>query len=293
MTGVISVSTRLYSLSLLRCRRVVSHSGCRQSHRRLLSSATSVAAPTLSSTGTPLPITSHLTSELSSTPTPSPSSDPSTLHLLLLHMPILDQLRLEEALLRVSPHSYLIINTAPPSTPPSVVLGISGRPELWLHIPAVRASGMTTIRRFTGGGTVYCDASTFFVTFSLARRAIPGVQPYPASLLSYAESMYAPLFPPGAFDVRGNDFCVAGRKFAGNAQAITRTHLLHHTSLLWHADTDANAPLPGNATQGATAGLPGRTRPRGLRRGTGRVGQGTLWERTGEWSRGRSGWGRV
>ena len=214
----------------------------RPSYRRSLStvsvetSAQSVQPPT-----TP-PLASHLSSSPSAA---TQQSARPTLRLLRLHVPILQQLQIEESLLRLSPHSYLVLNTQPPTTPPSLVLGISGRPELWLNIPAVRQHNILTIRRFTGGGTVYCDGHTFFVTLLLSRAAVPQLQPYPQPLLEYTGRLYAPVFDrlgggrANGFNVRGNDYCFGHRKFAGNAQAITRDKLLHHTSFLHTVDTDA------------------------------------------------------
>ena len=215
-----------------------------RTHRRRHLSTDRPAAATSPPSSSSSPPASSIASHLSSSPSSSfPPSPPHTLHLLRLHTPILSQLRLEEALLRTSPHSYLLLNSSPsPRPPPTIVLGISGRPELWLHIPRVRADRVLTLQRFTGGGTVYCDASTLFITFILARFSFPPhppnpppPPPYPSSLLSYISSLYSPLFQPH-FSLRANDFCLDTRKFAGNAQAITRSHLLHHSSLLWEVD---------------------------------------------------------
>ena len=220
---------------------------------RNFSSTTATPPSSASTTQPPIPpLASHLSSS------PSASSPPSTgrtLRLLRLQVSILEQLQLEEALLRLSPHSYLIINTQPPTTPPSIVLGISGRPELWLNIPAVRQRAIPCIRRFTGGGTVYCDQHTFFITLLLARAAVPHLQPYPQPLLHYTAQLYQPVFDSlgsgsgsgssggvGGFNVRGNDYCFGQRKFAGNAQSITRDKLLHHTSFLYSVDTRTLSP---------------------------------------------------
>ena len=217
--------------------RSCSHFSSRASHS---SSPPPFAAPT-----TP-PLASHLSSSPSAS---SLSSARPSLRLLRLHVPILQQLQIEEALLRLSPHSYLVINSPPRPTPPSIVLGISGRPELWLDIAAVRQRGLQCIRRFTGGGTVYCDQHTFFISLLLARAAVPHLQPYPQPLLQYTGQLYQPVFDglggggEGGFSVRGNDYCLGHRKFAGNAQSITRDKLLHHTSFLYTVDTAALTQL--------------------------------------------------
>ena len=211
---------------------------CRRSYA---ATATAHSSPPSTPPTTP-PLTSHLSSSPSAS---TPQSARPTLRLLRLHLPILEQLRIEEALLRLSPHSYLVLNTQPHVHPPSIVLGISGRPELWLNIPEVRRRGVQCVRRFTGGGTVYCDRNTFFITLLLARAAVPNLQPYPQPLLHYTAELYAPVFGrlggerADGFNVRGNDYCFGDRKFAGNAQSITRDKLLHHTSFLHAVDTQA------------------------------------------------------
>ena len=225
------------------------------------SSSTASAQPQPPSPASPTtpPLASHLPSSPSAH---TASQTRRTLRLLRLHTPILSQLQLEESLLRLSPHSYLIINTQPPTTPPTIVLGISGRPEHWLNVEAVRRQGVLCVKRFTGGGTVYCDGGTFFVSLLVARRDVPEVAPYPQPLLEWSGRLYKPVFDGlaggggggggcgeseggggGGFNVRGNDYCFGGRKFAGNAQSITRDKLLHHTSFLHTVNTTALTTL--------------------------------------------------
>ena len=218
-----------------------SASTTRRCCRRLISST---SAARLSPPASASPTTPPLASRLATSPSASSSqSARPILRLLRLHVPIFQQLQIEEALLRLSPHSYLVVNTQPPTTQPSIVLGISGRPELWLNIPDVRQRDIRCMRRFTGGGTVYCDSNTFFITLLLARAAVPHLQPYPQPLLEYTSRLYAPVFDAlsggreDGFNVRGNDYCFGQRKFAGNAQSITRDKLLHHTSFLYTVDT--------------------------------------------------------
>ena len=153
----------------------------------------------------------------------------------------------------------------------------------------MRADSILTLKRFTGGGTVYCDPSTLFITFILARASLPSLPPYPSALLSYVASLYAPLFP-SAFTLHSNDFCLHQRKFAGNAQAITRTHLLHHTSVLWRVD---------GAVMGRYLSMPPEGRQPGYREGRshgefvgglgewvdGGVGRGMGVEEGAEWMR--------
>lgn len=175
------------------------------------------------------------------------------LRILQLNVPILDQLRIEEALLRNSPHSHLILNQH--VGPPSIVLGISGRPELWTHMKTCQDDQIPLIKRFTGGGTVYVDPSTLFVTFLIQRSHLPHVQAYPQPILQWAYQQYQHVFnpildakhnqsqstseTPLQFKLNANDFCLNDSKIAGNAQSITKNAWLHHTSWLWQADKQA------------------------------------------------------
>ena len=59
-------------------------------------------------------------------------------------VPILRQLRLEEALLRADARNVVLINEG---SPPSIVLGISGKTEQLLHEPNVAADGVSLVRR--------------------------------------------------------------------------------------------------------------------------------------------------
>lgn len=74
---------------------------------------------------------------------------------------------------------------------------------------------------------------------------IAGQPLYPREVMSWsATSLYGPLFdklaarraPAGSassFSLREHDYCLGDKKFAGNAQAISRERWVHHTSFLW------------------------------------------------------------
>ena len=91
------------------------------------------------------------------------SAAPRLRLLQLFSTPILDQLRLEEALLRSHAGNWCLINRGLPS--PAIVMGISGVAERLVHVEAARAAGVPVIRRFTGGGTVVVDDGTLFISF--------------------------------------------------------------------------------------------------------------------------------
>jgi len=163
-------------------------------------------------------------------------------HLLRLNVPILEQLRIEEALLRADlTRNWCIINRAPvlkssttglPSG--AIILGISGKVQRLCHVRNVIEDGVQLIRRFSGGGTVFVDHDTSFVTFICNASARPNVASFPKPIMDWSGQFYSGVFPVATqFQLLQNDYCFGTRKFGGNAQAITRQRWAHHTSFLW------------------------------------------------------------
>lgn len=147
-------------------------------------------------------------------------------------VPILQQLHLEERLLRTSSENWCIINDG--TSAPTIVTGISGKPSELLELGSVLKDQVPVIRRFTGGGTVIVDKDTIFVTFICNKDDVPGVQPYPRSIMSWSGMLYSKMFQGiGDFQLRENDYVFGDHKFGGNAQSITKSRWLHHTSFLW------------------------------------------------------------
>lgn len=146
--------------------------------------------------------------------------------------PILNQLHLEEKLLRTSSDNWCIINDG--ADTPAIVMGVSGKPSELLEVGSVLQDQVPVIRRFTGGGTVIVDNGTIFVTFICNKDAVPGVQPYPRSVMSWSGLLYNEVFQGTAdFQLRENDYVFGDCKFGGNAQSITKNRWIHHTSFLW------------------------------------------------------------
>ncbi len=154
-----------------------------------------------------------------------------TIHLLKLeNLPILEQLRLEEALLRVDTRSWCLLNHG---STPAIVLGISGKIhemvayEQWQHNP------IPLIRRFSGGGTVVIDADTCFTTF-IGQAEELDVPAKIEAVHHWAVERFKPIFPLQVpFHLRENDYAIGNRKCGGNAQYFARGRWLHHTSFLW------------------------------------------------------------
>ncbi|XP_042420794.1 uncharacterized protein LOC122008934 [Zingiber officinale] len=87
-------------------------------------------------------------------------------------VPILEQLYLEERLLRSSTENWCIINHG--TSLPTIVMGISGRPSELVELKSVLRYQIPVIRRFSGGGTVIIDNVTLFVSLICNKNAISG-----------------------------------------------------------------------------------------------------------------------
>ncbi|KAL5544499.1 hypothetical protein UlMin_008283 [Ulmus minor] len=150
-------------------------------------------------------------------------------------LPILQQLHVEEQLLRTSSDNWCIVNDG--TEDPTIVMGISGVPSDLLEIESVLRDGIPVIRRFSGGGTVIVDSGTVFVTLICNKEAVPDLQPYPRPIMSWSGHLYDRVFRGiGDFHLRENDYVFGNCKFGGNAQSITKTRWVHHTSFLWDYD---------------------------------------------------------
>lgn len=141
----------------------------------------------------------------------------------LTRFPILEQLKLEEALLRNSDDHFCLLNYG---SKPAFVLPASAKKELWLEDTLPHP----IVRRYTGGGCVVIDENTLFVTFvgpnSLLKESVT-----PSSLHRFHEPIYKSFIPN--FCRHENDYCMDTKKIGGNAQYITKNRFVHHTSFLW------------------------------------------------------------
>lgn len=154
------------------------------------------------------------------------------LHLLDLEgIPIIDQLRLEEALLRTDQANWCLLNRG---SPPAIVLGISGKVEELVDESAHQAIPIPLVRRFSGGGTVVVDERTLFVTF-LFNSSVFDFAPFPETIMRWTAQFYAPLLP-NDFALKEHDYVLGNKKFGGNAQCICKGRWLHHSTLLGDYD---------------------------------------------------------
>lgn len=145
-------------------------------------------------------------------------------------VPILEQLRWEEAMLRADHRNWCLINHG---SPPAIVMGISGKKEELINSFHLQSSPIPVIRRFSGGGTVVIDEDTLFVTFIFSSEAL-SIPSFPEPIMHWTEKFYHPLFNPHPFSLQENDYVMGMKKFGGNAQSITKQRWLHHSSFLFN-----------------------------------------------------------
>ncbi len=144
------------------------------------------------------------------------------------NLPIYEQLCLEEALLRTSDENWAIINLG---SPKAIVMGISAKAEEVVHLSLASRDKIPLISRFSGGGTVFVDENTLFVTFIFQKTAHT-FDLFPKSILNWSGSIFQNVLNLTHFAIQENDFALGNRKIGGNAQYIKKDRFLHHTSFL-------------------------------------------------------------
>lgn len=164
--------------------------------------------------------------------TPLQAAKPALSLITLNNLPIFEQLQLEEALLRADVRNWCLINHG---TSPAIVMGISGRPELLVNRDVVQKKGIPIIRRFSGGGTVYVDSGTHFVTWIFNTGHIE-VDCCPAKVHHWTADFFREAMPTVDVALRENDYVIGERKWGGNAQYLCKGRWLHHSSILWDYD---------------------------------------------------------
>ncbi|XP_028788670.1 uncharacterized protein LOC114744669 [Neltuma alba] len=118
-------------------------------------------------------------------------------------VPILEQLYLEERLLRTSSDNWCLINEG--TNCPAIVMGLSGKLSELVEVRSVLRDQIPVIRRFSGGGTVIVDQGTIFVTLICNKDSVPDIQPFPRSIMSWSGQLYSEVFEGiGDFHLREN-----------------------------------------------------------------------------------------
>lgn len=146
---------------------------------------------------------------------------------------ILNQLYLEEALLRNDTSNWCILSRG--NAESAIVLGVGGKPEVLVHEEAARMDKVMLIKRFTGGGTVFIDENTLFVSFIMNKTTFPLVEGFPRPIMKWSGQFYQTVLGD-QFELRENDYCIGEKKLGGNAQSVTKDRWIHHTSFLWDFD---------------------------------------------------------
>ncbi len=144
-------------------------------------------------------------------------------------MSIFEQLQLEEALFRADTRSWCLWNRG---VSPAIVLGISSKIEDALHLHVLEQAPVPIYRRFSGGGTVFVDPNTLFITWISDTNTL-GLPPFPEAILQWSATLFRPLFPQDSFALVENDYVLQQKKWGGNALSIARQRWVHHCSLLW------------------------------------------------------------
>jgi len=148
----------------------------------------------------------------------------------LENVPILQQLRLEEALLRADDQNWCIINSG---SSPSIVMGISGKKEQLVDMRVIKSAPIPIIRRYSGGGTVIVDKDTIFVSFIL-RKDIFSFECFPEPIHQWSAELYKSALNIDCFTLKENDYVISNKKCGGNAQYFKKDRFVHHTSFLWN-----------------------------------------------------------
>jgi lipoate---protein ligase len=141
---------------------------------------------------------------------------------------IYEQLLLEEALLRTDDRNWCLINIG---SPDAVVMGISSAIDKFINQDII-PQNIPVIKRYSGGGTVYVDSNTIFVTFIINKKTISN-HLFPEVIHKWAENIYKDVFTFEGFALKENDYVIFNNKFGGNAQYIRKDRCVHHTTFLW------------------------------------------------------------
>lgn len=149
--------------------------------------------------------------------------------LFLEKMPIFEQLKLEEALLRNNREDWCLVNFG---SPPAIVMGLSTPPEKVINRGKFAKNPLPLVRRYSGGGTVVVEPTTLFVSWILNHTSLP-VSPFPKEVMQWTEKWVQRFFFPLPVMLKEHDYAIGDQKCGGNAQYFVKDRLVHHTSFLW------------------------------------------------------------
>lgn len=150
----------------------------------------------------------------------------------LLHLKdvsIFDQLQFEECFLRTNEGDLCIINEG---SSPAIVMGISGKPKEVINFDKFSQTPLPIIKRYSGGGTVVVDKNTLFISF-ICNKTLVNFVPYPEPLMRWTEKIYKNAWSMLDFELKENDYVIGQKKIGGNAQYLTKSRFVHHSTFLW------------------------------------------------------------
>jgi len=142
----------------------------------------------------------------------------------LKKMPIFQMLALEEFLLDQPCENFLLINYG---TPDAIVLGKSND----RHSLIESKTEVPLIRRFSGGGTVYVDQSTLFITWILSKELSEAK--CVDTLFDWTVDTLQKAHPNLKLKRVETDYVIGDKKVGGTAQYVKKDRILHHTSFLF------------------------------------------------------------
>jgi lipoate-protein ligase A len=182
-------------------------------------------------------------------------------------MGIFQQLKIEEALFRTNNKNWIIFNSLDSIKERAVVFGLGDarKPDTLCNVDIARNDGIALIKRYSGGGTVFVDKSTRFITFicndnfliendennRTSSEAL--LLNFPRPIMEWTGELYKDAFDHifycnkkddnnerelNLFNLRENDYIFDDRKFGGNAQSISKNRWVHHTSFLYDYNSE-------------------------------------------------------
>jgi len=114
--------------------------------------------------------------------------------------------------------------------PHAVVMGKNQNPWKECNVPFLREQQILLARRVSGGGTVYHDPGNLNLCWAMDRSAYKADAPSRFLIQVLARLGFA------AEEGPGGSVWVEGKKVSGSAFAYRRDRVLHHSTLLVHAD---------------------------------------------------------
>lgn len=123
----------------------------------------------------------------------------------------------------------------------AVVIGYSQNIEAEVNLEVCRAKGVEVVRRFSGGGAVYCDLGNlnYSLTIEAENPLIKGLD------ISETYRLFSSGIVDGLREFGVNlsfyppsDLLADGRKISGNAQSRRKGAVFHHGTLLVNVDLD-------------------------------------------------------